>query len=98
MATTETTTVIAAGDLIMLNREAARKYNRVLSDAVIHRLDDDGVNLVVFSLASDDYMRVLLMVKLDDRDEPVQAWLDMSYDRFNALARVQKQDGEWVTA
>ena len=93
---TDSTIVISGIDLIMLNQEARRKYNRALSNAVIERLDDDGINLVAFTLANDDYMRVHLLVKLEGVAQPLPAWLDMSYDRFNALPRVEKRDGEWA--
>lgn len=90
------TPVITAGDLVMLSEEARRKYNRALSKHVLDLLDDDGINLVTFTLANDDYMRAHVLIKLKDREEPVTAWLDMSYERFNSLARVAKRDGEWA--
>lgn len=91
------TTVIHTDDLIMANRQAVqRHYNRTLSSKMINALDEDGINIVQLALAQDDYMRVLLLLKLKDRDEPVQGWFDMSYDRFNALPRLEKRDGQWV--
>jgi hypothetical protein len=93
------TTVIHADDLIMANRQAVqRHYNRTLSSKMINALDEDGINIVQWRLAQDDFMRLLLLLKLKDRDEPVMAWLDMSYDRFNALPRLEQRDGEWVRA
>lgn len=92
----ESTIVINAGDLVTLSEEARRKYNRALSKHVLDRLDEEGINLVAFTLAGDDYMRAHVLIKLKDREEPVPAWLDMSYDHFNLLPRVEKRDGEWA--
>jgi hypothetical protein len=37
------------------------------------------------------------MLKLTGRDEPVQGWFDMSYDRYNALPRLERTEtGELV--
>ena len=92
------TTVIHSDDLIMANRQAVqRSYNRTLSSRMVEALDDDGINIVEWHLAHDDFVRVLLMLKLQDRDEPVHAWLDMGYDRFNALPRLERaESGEWA--
>lgn len=93
------TTVIHTDDLIMANRQAVqRSFNRTLSSKMINALDEDGINVIELSLAQDDLVRVLLMLKLKDRDAPVHAWLDMTYERFNALPRLEHRDGQWVRA
>ncbi len=92
------TTVIHTDDLIMANREAVhRRYNRTLSSKMIDALDPDGINIVTYALAQDDFIRLLLLLKLTGRDEPVQGWFDMSYDRYNALPRLERTEtGELV--
>jgi hypothetical protein len=93
------TAVIHTDDLITLNREAVRRgFNRTLSSHMINRLDDDGINIVTFTLPQDDLVRVLLMLKLADREGPVQFWFDMTYERYNALPRLEQRDGQWVRA
>lgn len=93
------TTVIHTDDLIMANRQAVqRSFNRTLSSKMINALDEDGINIITYALAQDDFIRVLLMFKLKDRDEPVQGWLDMTYERYNTLPRLEQRDGEWVRA
>lgn len=94
------TTVIHTDDLMALNREAVRRhFNRTLSTRMIDALDPDGVNVITFTLGQDDIIRVLLMLKLVDRDEPVDAWLDMTYDRYSALPRLERSEtGEWRRA
>lgn len=91
------TTVINALDLEELNRQAVKaQANRTLSEAVIDRLDPDGINLVTTTIGSDDSVRALLLIKLTGREQPVEGWLDMSYENFNKLAKLEKRDGEWV--
>ena len=93
------TTVIHTDDLIMANREAVqRRYNRTLNSRTIDALDDDGINVITWHLPQDDIVRVLLMLKLADRADPTYAWFDMSYQRFNALPRLEQRDGKWVRA
>lgn len=94
------TTVIHTDDLIMANRQAVqRRFNRTLSSRMINLLDDDGINVVELTLAQDDLVRVLLAVKLQDREAPAHAWLDMTYKTFNALPRLERSEtGEWVRA
>jgi hypothetical protein len=91
--------IMGADTVIALNKKAVlKRYNRTLSSKFIGRLDDDGVNIVVTQLlhGDGDYVRTLTMFKLADRDEPVEAWFDISLDGFNRLAEVERQpDGTY---
>jgi hypothetical protein len=88
-----------ADSVIDLNRTAARRYTRSLSSKLIDRLDDDGINLVQLAVPNgdSDHLHVLMMLKLTGRDEPLTAWLDISYADFNKLSDVSRdENGEYV--
>jgi hypothetical protein len=89
---------MGADTVVALNMKAVRKYTRSLSAAVIDRLDNEGVNIVQLAVPNgdSDHLHVHMMLKLEGRDEPVLAWLDIGYADFNKLAEIEQKDGEYV--
>lgn len=102
------TTVINTSDFKYISRDSIRrKYNRLPSDELLAALDPDGTHVLVFSMPHEHaagapvepHMRTRWMMKLTGEDKPVDVFLDMTWEHFNALPKIEKNDdGEWVVA
>ena len=90
-------TVVNTEDLKHLISEAIRlRKNRQLEPRVREMLDPEGIHLIVFSMVHNDVeIRVRIAMKFKDIEEPVFGMLDMSFENFNALARLELRDGQW---
>jgi hypothetical protein len=83
-----------------------RGYNRLPSDELLDALDPDGTHVLVLSLPHDHiagaldpeggHVRTEWMMKLTGKEEAVNIFLDMTWENFNALPKIEKnEDGEW---
>jgi hypothetical protein len=83
--------VVVTPDLIELNRRAVKaKRNRCFVDEIEDLLDPEGIHVVTYSMLHNDVeIRVRLLLKFKGRDEPVEGWLDMSFEDFEHLQEVE---------
>jgi hypothetical protein len=97
MTTTKTYTVTNTDVIERLNIKAANK-NRSLKPSFVRSLDPDGTHVLVFSMVHNDVeIRTRWMFKVQGSDEPVQAWLDMSFADFNALNTATRHEDGSIT-
>jgi hypothetical protein len=79
------TKVFDTRDLKALNTIAAlEQKSRVLSPGLMRLLDPDGYHVEFFSMIHNDIeLRLGLMVKLVNTDEPVEVFLDVDPDTYD---------------
>lgn len=64
-------------------------YNRTFSPSGVDALDPLGNHLVGFTMVhNDDHLRAQLLLKVTGNDEPVHAFLDMSFEDFDKHSHV----------
>lgn len=83
--------ILTTPDLIELNKRAVKaNRNRALIDEVYELLDPEGTHVVTFSMIHNDVeIRVRMLMKYKDTMEPIEGWLDMSFEDFNKLREVE---------
>ena len=76
--------VIDTPSLLELNENAVKaQFNRSLTDEFIKSLDPDGFHLVINSmLHNDTEMRIEILCKQNGSDQPVEVWLDCSFNDY----------------
>jgi hypothetical protein len=87
---------------IALARDAQRQeFNRQVNvDRCIDDMDNDGINLIWFSMIHehkagvlvDPHMRTIWYVKLKNTMEPAQLALDMTMENFYALPQLNSEE------
>lgn len=84
---TKTVKILDTERLKRLNAAAVRaERNRALSDACLARLDPNGVHLIAFSMPHNDVeVRAFLMMKASGTINPMEAFLDMSFEDYAAI-------------
>jgi len=92
-------TVVSTNDLIGLNESSIRaKRNRNIERSGYGKLDPEGIHFVEFHMVHNDCeIRTMLLCKIVNTMEPVRIFLDMSFEEFNSLAKIGKNEetGEW---
>lgn len=80
--------------IVKLNNAAKRAHkNRYLSTEGVSRLDPDGTHVEFFSMVHNDVeLRIGWLLKLVGRDEPFQAFIDMSFKDYNALEDMSPEE------
>lgn len=76
--------ILTTRDVKAINSNSVRAgYNRTLTKTHIRLLDPEGVHLTGFSMVhNDDHLRVELLTKIINFDEPVIKFLDLSFDDY----------------
>jgi hypothetical protein len=63
--------------------------NRQLDPVVLEQLDPDGFHIISqFLLHNDQEWRCRVFVKLVDRADPYEGWLDVSFEDWQAVERL----------
>lgn len=93
-------TVINTNDFINLSRKAARTHkNRVPSDELINMLDPNGIHVLTFHMIHNDIeLRTMWLTKIKNSKDPVEVFLDMEFEDYNKLTKLEKHDEEWNIA
>lgn len=78
------TKVFDTRDLKALNTLAALgQKNRIISSGLMRLLDPDGYHVESFSMVHNDAeLRLGIMVKLVNTDEPIEVFLDVDFDTY----------------
>ena len=76
--------VIDTKSLVELNDKAVKaEFHRSLTDEFINSLDPEGFHLVINSMIHNDTeMRMEILCKQNDSSQPVEVWLDCSFNDF----------------
>lgn len=83
-------TVLCTEGLLFLARQADKnKLNRrVKTELLETQLDPNGIHLVGFRLLHNDVeWRLNIFAKVIDQTEPVEFWLDASFDDYHKVER-----------
>lgn len=78
----ETATLFTTRDIKALNAQAIKhKFNRSLASFTVSSLDPEGVHVLQYSfLHNDDHLRLSILFKMVFSEEPVQAFIDATFD------------------
>lgn len=84
--------VLTTNDVININTNSVKSgYNRTFSDEGVYALDPDGIHITGFTMIhNDDHMRVEMYLKVRNNDEPVVAFLDMSFEDYITTMTVEE--------
>jgi hypothetical protein len=82
------------------NESIKTGYNRLPSDELLADLDPDGGHVLAFSMPHehiagervDPHFRTEWLVKIVDQKEPVRVFMDMSWDNYNAIPDMTKEE------
>jgi hypothetical protein len=89
--------VIDTKSLVELNDKAVKaEFNRSLTDDFIKSLDPNGFHLVINSMIHNDTeMRMEILCKQNGSKNPVEVWLDCSFNDFlHNVKPISFQDDE----
>jgi len=92
--------VLDSTELLTLNKEAEKRgFNRQLTDQTFVEIDPDGWHVVTLSMphGDADHVRLGLLLKMANKDDPVEVFLDVTWEHFHALRSLdlpEKEDSD----